>query len=193
MDPDGFAYYGINGQVSIFVPTGTEVIILRNHDGLGNDFDSDRMIYKVYGTTRKLVYVDKVGANCAEDKYTDKDFTLPDGKYYLSYHNLKRQDDGSYNSDSYINVLTIQTQDKNISKELQHIINEEGFLFHANQRVIDKNPYNSNVESRSAGCIIGKDGQLHHDEMMKYLMEDVDNPEKINVYIRSMSNVGSKK
>ena len=49
------------------------------------------------------------------------------------------------------------------------------------------------LESRSAGCIIGKDGQLHHDEMMKYLMEDVDNPEKINVYIRSMSNVGSKK
>ena len=192
VDFDGFAYYGINGQVSIHIPTGTEVVILRNHDGLGNEFDSDRLIYKVYGTTRKLVYVDKVGANCAEKNEGGDNFTLPDGKYHLSYYNLIKQEDGTYNSGSYNNVLSIQTKDENIPENTRHIINEKWFLFHTNQFNYSNSPYNSNLEPGSAGCIIGKDGQAHHDEMMKYLMEYVDNPEKINVYIRSMSNLGRK-
>ena len=47
-----------------------------------------------------------------------------------------------------------------------------------------------NQTPESAGCIISKDGQEHHDEMMEFLIDGVDRPESITVIISSKSNQG---
>ena len=60
--------------------------------------------------------------------------------------------------------------------------------FHANQKK-DSVIYTDNKTPESAGCIIGKGGQEHQDEMMEYLLDGVDNVESIVVTIKSISNI----
>ncbi len=190
VDIDGLFYYGPDGQKSITTIKKTTVVILRNDDGLGNSFDSSRLIYKNDGFNTKLVYVDKVGANCKPEYNGTKGSTTPDGTYYLSNKILSKQSDGSYNSNSYKNVLSLLTNDPNLSDEVKNVINIGDRLFHANQFATSSNPYNSNKEPGSAGCVIGKDGQIQQDKMMDALMDGVINPESITVIIKSMNHVG---
>lgn len=194
VDVNGLFYYGESGQKSITTVKKTIVVILRNNDDVGNEFDSTRLIYKNDGINTKLAYVDSVGANCKAEYNGTKGSTTPDGTYYLSNGILNKQADGTYNSKSYNNVLSLMTSDSNLTQEQRDMVNTGDRLFHANQRKQDKDgPYNSNKEPGSAGCIIGKDGQKQHNKMMEILMDGVKNPESIKVIIKSMNNVGCRK
>lgn len=169
----------------------TLVLVLRQHDGTGDAFDSDRYIIKDDGITKDIVYHDMVGANCAPDLETNNCFTEPDGVYYYTTKDLIDIGDGTFDSNSYHNVLKHQTNDSNISEKIRYKINNNpaDFLDHGNQREIDiDGPYRNNELSRSAGCTIGKDGQLHQDEYMRILKAGVDNVENIIKIIHSYSN-----
>ncbi|MCQ2597110.1 MAG: DUF6531 domain-containing protein [Treponema sp.] len=188
-----FAYLG-NKQVS---PKKTTVYVVRNNDKLGNSFDSTRYIRKedCFGNV-KYTYQDVVGANCSQYNSENKDgYTLPDGKYYLTGKNLYAQADGTYDSNSYYNTLTIKTNDPNVAKDVANEMNTaQDVLMHANQRKKDKDgPYNSNKEPGSAACVISKDGQASHDKMMTELMDGVLYPESIELQIISLSNQNKKK
>ena len=100
------------------------------------------------------------------------------------------EENGTFESTKYKNVLALATKDKNLSPEVRAIINILDRYFHPNQKKTQNSPYLSNETPESAGCIIGKDGQEHHDEMMEFLMENVDRPEAITVIITSNSNQG---
>ena len=190
IDPNGFFFYTANGQQSITSVKKTTVDIIRNDNGLGNSFNATRYIYKNDGITTKLVYVDTVGANCSKENYDGKtNTTSPDGVYYLSTETVLQQKDDTYVSKSYENVLALKTNDEYLSAEQRDIINIGDRLFHANQFKNSRDPYNSNETPGSAGCIIGKDGQKHQNEMMAVLMDGVDNPESIVVRIRSFEHI----
>lgn len=191
VDINGLYSYKGNVQTTDAPASNTTVYIFRPDDGLGNDFNGARIIIKKDATGNKKVYVDSVGANCSEDHFdNDIDTTTPDGKYYLTKGKLTQQEDGSYDSSQYINVLALTTRDERLSPKIRNVINLLDRYFHANQRKIDSSPYNENKKPGSAGCIISKDGQEHHDEMMDFLMEGVDRPEAITVIITSNSNQG---
>lgn len=195
MDPNGLFYYTSEGQKSITTVKKTTVVILRNNDGLGNEFDSDRLIYKNDGFTTKLVYVDKVGANCNPNEdfiKANNGLTVADGKYFLTGKNLSKQPDGTYNLAHYLNVISLNTDDTSIPEDMRNEINKGDILFHANQKK-DFDIYANNMKPYSAACVIGMDGQTHQNEMMTSLMDGVINPENITVYIRSMSNIGKGK
>ena len=172
----------------------TKVWIVRNDDGLGNEFNATRYIYK----DGKLVYQDVVGANCSE-KYYDKEksekinynSTTPDGIYYLSDKSLclTKQSDGSMNSSKYRNVLALMTNDRNISQRDRAAINFGDRYFHGNQFASATSPYNSNLTPAGGGCIIGMNGQERQDSMMGVLMDGIYNPEFIQVNIVSLSNM----
>lgn len=188
VDIDGLFFYSASGQHSITENKQTTVVIIRNNDGLGNSFDSTRYIYKNDGINTKLVYADTVGANCKEQYYTNgTGFTTPDGDYYLSSETVTKQDDGTYNSLSYRNVLALKTNDQTISEEKRDDINTGDRLLHANEK--NGTIYTENETPEGAGCIIGKDGQSHQDEMMAALMDGVDNPSEIVVKIRSLEHI----
>lgn len=193
VDIDGLFYYNANGQQSITTIKQTTVLIIRNNDGTGNSFDSTRYIFKNDGINTNLVYVDTVGANCKEEYNGVKGSTTPDGNYYLSNAILEEQANGTYNSKTYNNVLSLMTNDMNLSQEQRKEINTGDRLFHANQFGTGDSPYNSNEEPGGAGCVISKDGQQQHDKMMEVLMDGVKNPESIKVLIRSMNNMGCSK
>lgn len=94
---------------------------------------------------------------------------------------------------SYKNVLALSTNDKNLTEQQRDIVNIGDRYFHANQFAFNHEntttPYNSNLTPGSAGCIIGKDGQKHQNEIMKVLMDGVDRPESIIVKIQSLNKV----
>ena len=200
IDPNGLFYYNENGQQSITTVKKTNVVILRNHDGIGNEFDSTMLIYKNDGFETKLVYVDSVGANCKQEYYDNgKGSTTPDGTYYLTnkgtnFTPLYNQPDGTTNSTSFKNVLSLRTDDQNLTQEQRQMINIGDRLFHADEWYnADSNttkPYNSTKTPGGAGCIISHT-QTKHDTMMDILMEGVQNPETITVSIRSMNNVAN--
>ena len=185
----GLSNYTENGQKSSSRNKKTEVYVLRDNDGLCDSFNSIRMIFK----DGVCVYVDQVGANCSEDNYEEGiSFTEPDGIYYYTSQGLYDNGDGTYDSESYHNVLRHKTDDPNIPEEIREAINSNpgDFLEHGNQRKQDKaGPYNGNAKPRGAGCTIGKDGQAHQDEFMKVLMDGVDRPEEIKKIIISKNNV----
>ena len=184
----GLFYYRGDGQKSSTDYKKTEVYVYRNDDGLGNEFNSTRMVFK----NGVCVYVDQVGANCSQKYYDgEKNFTEPDGVYYYSFDKLTPNSDGTYDSESYHNVIRHKTDDKNIPKEIRNAINNipGDFLDHANQFKDETNPYNSNLSPGSAGCTISKNGQAHHDEYMRILLEGVDRPEEIKKVITSGSHV----
>ena len=170
----------------------TKVWIVRNDDGLGNDFNATRYIFK----DGKLVYQDVVGANCYKEYY-DKDTskeenynsTTPDGKYYLTNKSqcLTIQPDGTANSSKYTNVLALMTNDLSISQRDREAVNFGDRYFHANQKS-GKEIY-STVNPYGAGCIIGQGGQNHQNEMISVLMSGVYNPTSIQVNIVSLSNM----
>ncbi len=193
VDIDGLYYYSANGQESITNTKETTVVIIRNNDGLGNSFDSTRYIYKNDGINTKLVYADTVGANCKAEYNGTKGSTTPDGTYYLTASTVTKQSDDTYNSPSYKNVLALKTNDQHLSAAQRKDINKGDRLFHANQFATGTKPYNSNAEPGGAGCIIGKNGQKHQNQMMEVLMDGVKNAESITVYIKSMNNEGCRK
>ena len=185
-----FSYKGAE-QTTDQPNINTIVYIFRLDDGLGNDFDSTRVIIKRDATGNKTVYVDSVGANCSEENFdNDTNTTTPDGKYYLTTGNLTKQEDGTYDSKSFKNVLVLATKDKNLSDTVKAVINQLDRLFHPNQFKTGTKPYNENEKPGSAGCIISKDGQETHDKMMDFLLDNVDRPESITVIISSESNQG---
>ena len=121
---------------------------------------------------------------------------MPDGTYYLSNKGsaktpLYQQKDGTTDSTSYKNVLSLRTKDPNLSKQQRDKINEGENLFHANQKK-NKEIYGQNKIPHSAGCLIGQGGQEHHDQMMKVLMDGVNNPEDISVKIKSFEHTQEK-
>ena len=146
----------------------TRVVVFRPTAGLGNSFDADRYIYKSDGVREFIVYRDKVGANCeTENNKKSGCFTEPDGIYHYTTEGLNLQDDGTYNSDSYQNVLRHVTYDENIPEAIRNKINKApaDFLEHCNQKIggkITNSPW-------SAGCTICRGGQAQQDEFMKYL------------------------
>ena len=167
----------------------TKVWIVRNDDGLGNEFNATRYIYK----DGKLVYQDVVGANACKEDWTNKnaDSTTPDGRYYLTDNSicLTKQSDGTANSSTYTNVLALMTNDTLVSAKDTNAINYGDRYFHANQRIIDtEGPY-SLMHPCGTGCIIGQGGQNHQNEMMRVLMAGVYNPSSIQVNIVSLSNM----
>ncbi len=188
----GLFYYTGDNQRSSNTYKQTEVYVYRHDDGTGNEFNSTRMVYK----NGVCVYVDQVGANCSEQYYDgEKNFTEPDGIYYYSAEGLKANGDGTYDSDSYHNVLRHKTDDPNIPENVRNAINNTpgDFLEHGNQRIIDKDgPYNNNQTPGGAGCTIGMGGQAHQDEYMAVLMDGVDNPEKIKRVVTSYVHVEAK-
>lgn len=193
VDINGLFSYKGDEQTTDDPASHTTVYIYRPDDGLGNDFDGTRVIIKKDAAGNQKVYVDAVGANCKPEYYKDKEHdgsTTPDGKYYLTAKWLYKKEDGTYDSESYKNVLALATKDKSLSAEVRNVINKLDRLFHPNQFKNTASPYNSNESPGSAGCIIGKDGQEHQDEMMEFLMENVDRPESITVIITSNSNQG---
>ena len=193
VDINGLFSYKGDKQTTDAPASNTTVYIFRVDDGLGNEFNSTRVIIKKDAAGNKKVYVDSVGANCKEEFYHDEKHdgsTTPDGKYYLTAEKLTEQEDGSYDSNSFKNVLALATRDKNLSTEVKKVINALDRYFHANQFKKGDKAYNSNKKPSSAGCIISKDGQENHDEMMEFLMENVDRPEAITVIITSNNNQG---
>ncbi len=167
----------------------TKVWIVRNDDGLGNEFNATRYIYK----DGKLVYQDVVGANACKEDWTNKnaDSTTPDGRYYLTDNSicLTKQSDGTANSSTYTNVLALMTNDTLVSPKDTNAINYGDRYFHANQRIIDtEGPY-SLIHPCGTGCIIGQGGQNHQNEMMRVLMAGVYNPSSIQVNILSLCNM----
>ena len=188
----GLFYYKNNEQNSSNTYKKTEVYVFRHDDGLGDEFNSTRMVYK----NNVCVYVDQVGANCSEKNYDGQNnFTEPDGIYYYSSDGLKANEDGTYDSESYHNVLRHKTNDPNIPEQVRNAINNTpgDFLEHGNQRIIDKDgPYNNNQTPGGAGCTIGMGGQEHQDEYMSILMDGVDNPEKIKRVVISYINLEEK-
>ena len=181
----GFFYYTKDGQKSSKTFKRTEVIITRQHDGLGNEFDSIRQIYK----DGVLVYTDVVGANCSARYYDGNEcFTEPDGIYYYTFEGLTPNGDGTYDSKNYHNVIRHKTDDPNIPEAVRKAINEYpgDFLDHANQKK-EKDIY-STTNPWSAGCAIGQDGQEHQDEYMRFLMDGVEDPQKIRRIIKSINH-----
>ena len=185
----GLFYYTGDNQRSSNTYKQTEVYVYRHDDGTGNEFNSTRMVYK----NGVCVYVDQVGANCSEQYYDgEKNFTEPDGIYYYSAEGLKANGDGTYDSDSYHNVLRHKTDDPNIPENVRNAINNTpgDFLEHGNQK-IGKDVY-STTNPYGAGCTIGMGGQEHQDEYMAVLMDGVDNPEKIKRVVTSYVHVEAK-
>ena len=191
VDINGLFSYKDAEQTTDQPASHTTVYIVRKHDGLGNDFDSIRIIVKKDAAGNTKSYVDVVGANCSADNFdNDTNTTTPDGKYYLTTGNLTKQEDGTYDSKNFKNVLVLATKDKNLSDTVKAVINQLDRLFHPNQFKTGTKPYNENEKPGSAGCIISKDGQETHDKMMDFLLDNVDRPESITVIISSESNQG---
>ena len=196
----GYNIYGTGRKIEETVAgedIRTYVLVVRQNDGLGNSFDSDRYVYK----NGVMVFHDKVGANCSEKnkKKNVNNFTEPDGEYYFTTKGLPKNTDGTFDSDSYHNVLIHQTKDPDIPKEIRDKINisPRDFLEHCNQYKISADLkeksgtiYGDNLYPCSAGCTIGKDGQEHHDLYMSVLLNGVSNVENIRKEIRSISNIG---
>ena len=185
----GLFYYRGNEQKASAAHKSTQVYIYRNDDGIGNDFNSTRMIFK----DGICVYVDQVGANCTEQYYNGTtNLTEPDGTYYYSFENLQPNADGTYDSDSYHNVIRHKTNDKNIPEDIRNTINNApgDFLDHANQKK-DKGIYSA-TNPYSAGCTIGMGGQEHQDKFMEILLDGVDRPEEIQRILISNNNTHKK-
>ena len=196
----GYNIYGTGRKIEETVAgedIRTYVLVVRQNDGLGNSFDSDRYVYK----NGVMVFHDKVGANCKAEYKNEKCFTEPDGEYYFTTNSkiLTKNEDGTYDSGSFHNVLIHQTNDPNIPKEIRDKINisPRDFLEHCNQYKISADLkeksgtiYGDNLYPCSAGCTIGKDGQEHHDLYMSVLLNGVSNVENIRKEIRSISNIG---
>ena len=196
----GYNIYGTGRKIEETVAgedIRTYVLVVRQNDGLGNSFDSDRYVYK----NGVMVFHDKVGANCSETnkKKNVNNFTEPDGEYYFTTKGLPKNTDGTFDSNSYHNVLIHQTNDPKIPKEIRDKINisPRDFLEHCNQYKISADLkeksgtiYGDNLYPCSAGCTIGKDGQEHHDLYMSVLLNGVSNVENIRKEIRSISNIG---
>ena len=196
----GYNIYGTGRKIEETVAgedIRTYVLVVRQNDGLGNSFDSDRYVYK----NGVMVFHDKVGANCKAEYKNEKCFTEPDGEYYFTTNSkiLTKNEDGTYDSGSFHNVLIHQTNDPNIPKEIRDKINisPRDFLEHCNQYKISADLkeksgtiYGDNLYPCSAGCTIGKDGQEHHDLYMSVLLNGVSNVENIRKEIKSISNLG---
>ena len=196
----GYNIYGTGRKIEETVAgedIRTYVLVVRQNDGLGNSFDSDRYVYK----NGVMVFHDKVGANCKAEYKNEKCFTEPDGEYYFTTNSkiLTKNEDGTYDSGSFHNVLIHQTNDPNIPKEIRDKINisPRDFLEHCNQYKISADLkeksgtiYGDNLYPCSAGCTIGKDGQEHHDLYMSVLLNGISNVENIRKEIRSISNLG---
>ena len=190
----GYNIYGTGRKIEETVAgedIRTYVLVVRQNDGLGNSFDSDRYVYK----NGVMVFHDKVGANCSEKnkKKNANNFTEPDGEYYFTTNSkiLTKNEDGTYDSGSFHNVLAHRTNDPNISESIRNKINSDpaDFLEHCNQYKTSSTVY-SEYHPCSAGCTIGKDGQEHHDLYMSVLLNGVSNAENIRKEIRSISNLG---
>ena len=194
----GYNIYGTGRKIEETVAgedIRTYVLVVRQNDGLGNSFDSDRYVYK----NGVMVFHDKVGANCRPEYLDEENFTEPDGEYYFTTKGLPKNTDGTFDSNSYHNVLIHQTNDPKIPKEIRDKINisPRNFLEHCNQYKISADLkeksgtiYGDNLYPYSAGCTIGKDGQEHHDLYMSVLLNGVSNVENIRKEIRSISNLG---
>ena len=170
----------------------TIVIILRENDGYGDTFNSDRYIYKNYGSGPELVYHDRVTANARSEAFAKEHdgFTEPDGVYGYTFEggSLVKQADGTYNSNKFKNVIRHTTNDPNIPEDKREKINTGDFYDHANQFKDKDKPYNSGQNPGSAGCTIGSGGQAHHDEYMKALMQGVKDTSTMKRIIHSESN-----
>ena len=172
------------------IPEGhTQVLIIRPNDGYGDDFDSLRVAIK--NTNGKIdVLTQMVGANCVNDLVFIKKhngYTRRDGDYYYTTEGLIPQNDGSYNSGSFKNVLKAQTEDSRFSEEYKKLINEDCNLSHPNQYA--DAPYEYNINPRSASCDVVK-GQSAQDEYMDFINYHVADDRKVdNVSIKFISGV----
>lgn len=195
VDFDGLFFYKGNTQVSY---KATTVYVIRNNDGVGNEFNSSVYIRKedVFGNvTYSEPYT--VGANCKPEYNGSLGSTTPDGEYYLTSKGtddapLYSQSDGTTNSTSYKNVLSIRTSDQNLTQEQRDTVNIGDRLLHADEKYNSQTgttaPYNTNRTPGSAGCIINHT-QEDHDKMMTDIMDGVTNPEAVTLKIYSLSNM----
>ena len=195
----GLFYYNKNGQTAF---KKTSVYVIRNDDGLGNEFNSSLYIRKedVFGNvTYSNPYV--VGANCKPEYDGKKGSTTPDGVYYLTRKGtstvpLNQQEDGSVNSFSFKNILVLMTSDPNLSQEQRDIINYGDRFLHADEYYDESTgttkPYNNTGTPGGAGCIISHT-QTEQDRMIAEIMDGVVVPEAVSVIIYSLNNLGCGK
>ena len=115
--------------------------------------------------------------------------TLPDGKYSVTTDRLTEQEDGTYDSGKYENVLRLQTDDPNIPKDTRDEINNDMYLFHPDQFKDSEASYNGGVDPKSAGCPIVS-GQSGQDEFMSHL--DGVPRDNIEVNITSEEHIKNK-
>lgn len=178
-----------------FLPEGhTQVIIIRPNEGYGNDFDSMRVAIKNTKDNGIEVLTQMIGANADEsmsNKY--KGMTRPDGDYYYTtkapedspWNDLKKQSDGSYNSNSYKNVLREVTKDQNIPADTREKVNNDYYYSHSTV----KNGVQYSGGPWGAGCAI-IDGQEKQNEYMNFIAPHVDiNGIVDNVSLKYISGV----
>ena len=175
---------------SKFVCTVT-VTVTRQTDGYGDNFDALRSVHVENDSGLNITYNDFIGANAVDEEFAKKydGMTLPDGKYFLSSDTylLTQQSDGSFDSNSYANVLALKTNDNSIPKETRDKINDtsSGYFCHANQKKTSNTSYST--RPRSAGCNIS-DGQVKQDIFMS-LVNLAPRPEYVEYTIQSISNM----
>ena len=192
-DSTGF-YDGIVYGPVDFVCTVT-VTVLRQNDEYSNSFDSLRTVNIKNNCGIDITYNEFIGANAANKDYEEKydGMTLPDGKYYLSTDSylLSEQQDGTYDSRSYENVLLLKTNDSTISLEIRNEINDQGsgYFCHANQKKGNKTPYSTTP--LGAGCNISQ-GQTNQNIFVS-LVSSAPRLEAVNYNIISISNMEKNK
>ena len=192
-DSTGF-YDGIVYGPVDFVCTVT-VTVLRQNDEYSNSFDSLRTVNIKNNCGIDITYNEFIGANAANKDYEEKydGMTLPDGKYYLSTDSylLSEQQDGTYDSRSYENVLLLKTNDSTISLEIRNEINDQGsgYFCHANQKKGNKTPYSTTP--LGAGCNISQ-GQTNQNNFVS-LVSLAPRLEAVNYNIISISNMEKNK
>lgn len=87
---------------------------------------------------------------------------MPDGNYYASTSDLFKNSEGSYDSETYHNVLRIKAHDRTISPEIHNKINAGMYLIHETENKAGDTwdpPY-------SAGCISPPGDQPGQDRFM---------------------------
>lgn len=161
------------------------ITIERQHDGYGNTFDSTRTLKLTLRNGKTKSFTDSVGSNAVSEEFADEHggMTVPDGEYMATTAWLTEQEDGTYDSASYANVLRIVTNDPNISEEDRDTINGGMFLFHATENKAGS----SWTKPWSAGCTSGKGGQAGQDAFMGNIPNNIDIND-IGITIRSLSN-----
>lgn len=180
---------------------GVKISIIREDDGYGNEFNAIRTttVEGLFGF-EDITYVDFIGVNARDEDFAKSHdgMTLPDGYYYYTTNNLFDNKDGSFNSGSYKNVVTINTRDPSIESKTRSIINDTTAFYLAHpaefspeKKHSDGTPYVYPTPGpQGAGCTISQN-QLQQDIHMSLVNMNPYPFEDVEIEIRSWVNIPS--